>query len=104
MAVESGGTAVKNLSQLAAFFAIAGGAGLLACSRKYRSAYFRRGEPRDHYERQIFAASGRLPLTPTGWGTAFITLGSLTLGVPWVNSASKRKSVSPENNRNEAAR
>lgn len=39
-----------------------------------------------------------------GWGTAFITLGSLTLAVPWVNSALKLQTAAPENNSNEAAR
>ena len=88
---------MNNLSQLAAVFAIAGGVGLLAYSRHIdpplisavNSEVMMNSVSRN--DREVAAMAG-------GWGTAFITLGSLTLAVPWINSVLRQQTAPPPTN------
>jgi hypothetical protein len=88
---------VNNLSQLAAVFAIAGGSGLLAFSRHIdppvigvtNQEVMMSMNSRSREDRQVAATAG-------GFGTAFITLGSLTLAVPWINCVLKQQTASTE--------
>jgi len=85
---------VNNLSQLAAAFAIAGGAGLLAYSRHIDPPLISAANSEvmmnsvSRHDREVAAMAG-------GWGTAFITLGSLTLAVTWINSVLKQQTAPP---------
>jgi hypothetical protein len=92
---------VNNLSQLAAVFAIAGGAGLLAFSRQIDPPLTRVANQEvmmsmssaSRNDRQVAATAG-------GFGTAFITLGSLTLAVPWINCMLKQQTAPTETTTN----
>jgi hypothetical protein len=84
---------MNSLSQLAAVSAIAGGAGLTSFSRHVDPA-FSAANPAaaiarvSQNERAVAAMAG-------GWGTAFITLGTLGLAVPWINAYVKQQSAQP---------
>jgi hypothetical protein len=80
---------VNSLSQLAAVFAIAGGAGLTSFSRHVDPPFSAASmtaitAPVSQSDRAVAAMAG-------GWGSAFITLGSLGLAVPWINAYMKQQ-------------
>src|SRR4051812_49763105 len=84
---------VNTLAQLASVFVIAGGAGLFAYSR--------------HIDPPIAAVPPATQMSPVGqntrekaaaaeaWGTGFMTLGTLGLVVPWINSYARYQALPP---------
>jgi hypothetical protein len=84
---------VNNLAQLAAVFTLAGGAGLLSFSRHIDPPPISAANhevmmsPATRGDREVAAIAG-------GWGTAFITLGPLTVAVPWINSILQQQTTS----------
>jgi hypothetical protein len=85
---------VNNLTQLAAVFAIAGGAGLLAFSRHIDPPLIGAVNPEVMMSSATRGDRGMAAIAG-GWGTAFITLGSLTLAVPWINCILKQHTSPP---------
>ena len=83
--LKVGVRSVNSLTQLASVFAIAGGAGLFSYSRHIDPPFNATtpaalvSSPVSQNTRDVAAAVG-------GWGTGFITLGSLGLVIPWINS------------------
>ena len=84
---------MNSLAQLASVFAIAGGAGLFAYSR--------------HVDPPLSAATAVASMSPVGqhtretaaymdaWGTGLMTLGSLGLVIPWINSYARFQALQP---------
>jgi hypothetical protein len=82
--LKVGVRSVNSLTQLASVFAIAGGAGLCSYGRHIdpplnANAPAALVSSVSQNTREVAAAVG-------GWGTGFITLGSLGLVIPWINS------------------